>query len=156
MDGLVDVQHGADHNAIYRDVQAPLLTCHATRRARGIPRSALHNGGMENGIPIDVAAACERVFNARKDKLRTKTEWARKAGLTESTARTAFAGRNTTVATLAALAEAAGMTLPEMLEYGQPDWEVKVRVRALVRQMSDDQLQALENLLVSRLKGSAQ
>ncbi len=76
--------------------------------------------------------ALSRVLQRHQDRLVTKHHWATElAGLTESTARSAFSGRNVTLKTLQALANAAGMSVSELLEYGEPDWEKRVRARSM-------------------------
>lgn len=151
MDGLIDVQHDREAITVYRGT--------SSRKTRytdvAFYRDPHYLSGMETQ-GTDLIAAFDRVLEERKDLLRNKGAWAKMAGLRDSTARGAFANKNPTVDTLTRLAEAAGLTLAELLEYGDPDWEIKRRAKALVRQLGDEQLQALENLLLSRLGGQRQ
>jgi len=104
---------------------------------------------MEEIKKTDVKAALERVLEASKMRFKTANQWYTKAGLTESTGRSAFGG-NPTVKTLEKLAEAAGLSLAEMLEYGDPDWQQKRRARAFVASMTDEEAAALARLLERR------
>ena len=102
---------------------------------------------MADTKKTDIIEAFNRVLAARKNVLRSKNNWRVLAEVPKTTALDAFAGRNPTVETLEKLAKAAGMTVAEMLEYGDPEWEWRIAARALLQGMSKQEVTALAVLL---------
>ena len=130
MNGCVD-KHDATIRDISRLATGVMHAFGAIQRGRGFSRSG-HNGAMSGTANTHLINALARVLQRHQERLVTKHHWATElAGLTESTARSAFTGRNVTLKTLQALASAAGMSVSEMLEYGEPDWETRVRARSM-------------------------
>lgn len=152
-------QHALTDTAIYRGLSSAIAMreC-AIQRGRAFSRTS-DNAGMGEATKTNIKLALERVLEAQRSLLETKNNWATLAGLTESTARTAFSGRNTTVKTLQALADAAGMTISQMLEYGEPDWKVRVRARAVFSGWTAEELEGflkgLERQSATRANGAA-
>lgn len=109
---------------------------------------------MSDPRQTNLVEAFNRVLEARKDVLRSKNNWRVLAEIPKTTALDAFAGRNPTMDTLQKLAKAAQMTVAEMLEYGDPDWEFKVAMRMTSGDLSDQEKSAL--LLLLRGKDRAE
>ncbi|MCM8736620.1 hypothetical protein M5E06_21060 [Azospirillum sp. A1-3] len=106
---------------------------------------------MSDQPQTDIIAAFNRVLDARKALLKSKNNWRVLSGLPKTTALDAFAGKNPTMDTLQKLATAAEMTVAEMLEYGDPDWETKAQARAILRQMQPGEITSLTTLLKLRI-----
>lgn len=102
---------------------------------------------MADHQKTDIVAAFNRVLDEKKETLRSKNNWRVLAGIPKTTALGAFAGKNPTMDTLEKLAAAAGLTVGEMLEYGDPDWHAKVRARSLISKLTDAQLLGLIQFL---------
>jgi hypothetical protein len=106
---------------------------------------------MSDQPQTDIVAAFNRVLDARKSLLKSKNNWRVLSGVPKTTALDAFAGKNPTMDTLQKLAAAAKMTVAEMLEYGDPDWEAKAKARAILREMEPGEIASLTTLLKIRI-----
>ncbi|MFP5516356.1 MAG: hypothetical protein ACLGJC_25160 [Alphaproteobacteria bacterium] len=106
---------------------------------------------MSDQPQTDIVAAFNRVLDARKPLLKSKNNWRVLSGLPKTTALDAFAGKNPTMDTLQKLASAAEMTVAEMLEYGDPDWQTKAEARAMLREMTSGEIASLTTLLRIRI-----
>ncbi len=153
----IDEQHGTFSTLIYDRMStlavanADLLSGRKILRDRdneAMPYQQIPPGDSDNNATDQlVRAALARVLEIHKARIPDPTHWARLAGMPESTARKLMRGKNTTVKTLRALAEPLGMSVGELLDYGEDDWERRLRIRNYFRSWSDGDLVALDQLL---------
>lgn len=146
MNGSVNVQHGADYNHGIPWMASTLSAGLPTARFGTALPWGHHNGDMDEPKRTDIPTALQRVMAAHPS-VGNVTRWAAAAALPRQTVADATKGANTTLTTLLKLATAAGMTLAEMLEYGDPDWDHKAAARELLNGMSKDEIAALTVLL---------
>lgn len=109
-----------------------------------------HNAGMDTPPKTDIAAALNRVLLTHKERLRSKNHWAGLAKIPATTVLDAFKGANSTIDTLTKLAEGAGLSLAELLAYGDPDWEIQVKTRKTFRSWSIEEFDGLIRILERR------
>lgn len=149
MDGCVD-QHAAIMHGIPRmSTAVDRLPC-AVERRRAFSR-VRHNAGMQDKPSFRVSDALHRALQANKRLLKSMNHWGVRAGLPQTTVRDAFnPERNPTIDTLTRLAAAADMTVAELMEYGDPDWEVRVKARQAFRGWTAQELTDLAHLLERR------
>lgn len=102
-----------------------------------------------NQTRTDIPAALTRVMK-RHERVGNPTRWAKLAGLPRQTVADAVRGANTTLETLQKMAAGAGMTLAELLEYGDEGWESRTAARMLLRSMTVEEIEALSVLLGKR------
>lgn len=121
----------------------------SVRRSRAFARGP-HNAGMDTPPKTDIAAALNRVLLTHKERLRSKNHWAGLSKLPATTVLDAFNGANSTIDTLTKLADGAGMSLAELLAYGDPDWEMQVKTRRTFRSWSTEDFDALIRVLERR------
>ncbi|CAO3420869.1 hypothetical protein [Azospirillum endophyticum] len=105
---------------------------------------------MDKPLKTDIAAALNRVLLTHKERLRSKNHWAGLSKLPTTTVLDAFNGANSTIDTLTKLADGAGMSLAELLAYGDPDWQIQVKTRQTFRSWSTEDFEALIRLLERR------
>lgn len=106
---------------------------------------------MDHSHQTSITLALSRALKARKELLRSKNHWSVRAGLPQTTVRDAFSPeKNPTAETLIKMATAAEMTLAELLEYGDPDWETKAAARTLLKKMDREEIEALTMILRKR------
>lgn len=98
----------------------------------------------------DIPLALKRVM-AAIETIANVNRWATVSGVPRQTLKDAVEGSNVTAETLERLAGAANMTVAEMLEFGDPDWEWLVAARDLLKGMSSEEIQALAKLLRPRI-----
>lgn len=121
----------------------------SVQRSRAFARGP-HNAGMDTPPKTDIAAALNRVLLTHKERLRSKNHWAGLSKLPATTVLDAFNGANSTIDTLTKLADGAGMSLAELLAYGDPDWEMQVKTRRTFRSWSTEDFDALIRVLERR------
>ncbi|MGF7178276.1 hypothetical protein [Azospirillum doebereinerae] len=105
---------------------------------------------MDTPPKTDITAALNRVLATHKERLRSKNHWAGLAKIPATTVLDAFKGANSTIDTLTKLAEGAGLTLAELLAYGDPDWQVQVKTRNTFRSWTIDEVEGLIRALERR------
>ena len=106
---------------------------------------------MEKTRSTSVPDALKRALAANKSLLRSKNNWSVLAELPQSTVLDAFRpNKNPTIDTLSKMAAAAKMTVSELLEYGDPEWEAKVAARQLLKGMEAGEIKALTVILRGR------
>ncbi|MBP2232500.1 hypothetical protein J2847_005829 [Azospirillum agricola] len=130
MDAFVDMKHGSIMPRYIAVSQSHSSQKSAIERGRDFSRSRHNTAMVDDRISDrpDLGEVVDRVMSVHGDRLHSPNNWAKMAGKNESTLRSAMRG-NPTVSTLHAIAKAAGMTVVELLEYGEPDWEQRVRAR---------------------------
>lgn len=106
---------------------------------------------QETKTATNIPLALRRVLAERQGFLKSMNNWAKISEAKPSTVRDAFnPDNNTTLETLSKLAKGAGLTLAEMLEYGDLDWENKIAARRLIMEMTSEEIEALRVLLSAR------
>ncbi len=154
-DGGVD-QHAHIDTAIYRGLQARMSPADAAiERGRTFSRSH-HNAGMEKRDPPSLKLAIERLLDERaREDMASRNAVAGAAGRSESTIRSATKpSGNPTLRSLNDIANAFGITVSELLDYGEPDWQARVRARrmanSILKEMSSpEEALALESAVQS-------
>ena len=146
MNSAVDEKHGdslSRHTVIFKTETHQSSTVY---RPRGLPWLR-HNGGMV--AKTNITESLRRV-SALFPNARNPTQWAKSSQCGRQTVVDAINGSNATLDTLHKLAQGVGLTLAEMLEYGDHDWENKVAARRLLMEMTPEEVTALRTLLFAR------
>jgi DNA-binding phage protein len=106
---------------------------------------------MTPSAAANIPAALHNALKTHKALLRSINHWGNLTGLGRTTVREAFKpDANPTVDTLTKLAAAANMTLAELLDYGTPDWQIRVRARQLLSRWPASDVLKLAELLDRR------
>lgn len=135
MDALPDMSfsHAQTYTAIYRGTSSMETAIHsAIERGRAFSRSH-HNASMEKRDPPSLKLAIERLLDERaREDLASRNAVAGAAGRPESTVRSATKpSGNPTLRSLNDIANAFGITVSELLDYGEPDWQARILARRM-------------------------